>query len=249
MNVRSVRSTTSAPSTASMAAAIAPPCSSPAVSTVMSRSSSAPSTEIRSTEPIVPPASPIAVATRPSIPGRCAMRTRRTSENCADGEAMGGRASIFGLVAEAGEALGLGLALGLALLALLLLALAARVLDVDDAHRGAERSVAPVLLEVATAGRGAAVIAVATAAAVPATAAAAVAAASASAAAAAASATAAASVIGAARVDDRLDVAHRGGREAHPGGEGRVAGLDALGLLAAHGRPLHRLAVLALLGL
>jgi hypothetical protein len=30
------------------------------------------------------------VATRPSIPGRCAIRTRRTTENCADVELMGG---------------------------------------------------------------------------------------------------------------------------------------------------------------
>ena len=65
----------------------------------------------------------------------------------------------------------------------------------------------------------------------------------------ASAATAAAVVVAAARVDDRLDVADRGGGEAHPGGEDRVAGLVALGLLGAHRRPLHRLAVVAPLGL
>src|SRR3954452_2107937 len=39
---------------------------------------------IRSIEPIVPPASPIAVATRPSMPGRWSIRTRSTKENWAD---------------------------------------------------------------------------------------------------------------------------------------------------------------------
>ena len=34
--------------------------------------------------PIVPPASPIAVATRPSMPGRWSIRTRRVSENWAE---------------------------------------------------------------------------------------------------------------------------------------------------------------------
>ena len=38
----------------------------------------------RSTSPIVPPASPIAVATRPSMPGRWSMRTRSVSENWAE---------------------------------------------------------------------------------------------------------------------------------------------------------------------
>src|SRR5262249_24364924 len=51
------------------------------------------------------------------------------------------------------------------------------------------------------------------------------------------------------RVHDRLDVADRGRREAHPRGERRVAGLDALRLLRAHRGPLHRLAVVAALGL
>src|SRR4051794_20894105 len=148
-------------------------------------------------------------------------------------------------VAELGEALGLGLALGLTLLALLLLALAAAVLDVDDAYRGAERAVATVGLEVLAAAAAAAAIV----AAVGAAAALAVATATAAALAAASAAPAPAALVGAARVDDGLDVADRGGREAHPGGEGRVAGLDALGLLAADGGPLHRLAVLTALGL
>ena len=56
----------------------------PAVSIVMSRSVCASSIATRSIDPIVPPASPIAVATRPSIPGRWSIRTRRTNENWAD---------------------------------------------------------------------------------------------------------------------------------------------------------------------
>ena len=67
---------------------------------------------------------------------------------------------------------------------------------------------------------------------------------------AAASASAASAVVvGRAGVDDRLDVTDRRGREAHPGGEDRVAGLDALGLLGADRGPLHGLAVVAALGL
>ena len=50
----------------------------------MSRSVWASSTVSRSTEPIVPPASPIAVATRPSIPGRSAISTRIVSEYWAE---------------------------------------------------------------------------------------------------------------------------------------------------------------------
>ena len=42
--------------------------------------------------PIVPPASPIAVATRPSMPGRWSIRTRRVSENWA--EVVGGTARL-----------------------------------------------------------------------------------------------------------------------------------------------------------
>ena len=47
------------------------------VSTVMSRIVCSRWTCTRSTAPIVPPASPIALATRPSIPGRCSISTRR----------------------------------------------------------------------------------------------------------------------------------------------------------------------------
>src|SRR3954451_22768484 len=50
----------------------------------MSRNVWASSTVSRSTEPIVPPASPIAVATRPSMPGRSAISTRIVSEYWAD---------------------------------------------------------------------------------------------------------------------------------------------------------------------
>src|SRR3954454_14024940 len=57
----------------------------------MSRSVCLSSIATRSIEPIVPPACPIAVATRPSIPGRWSIRTRRTNENCADvGRGTGG---------------------------------------------------------------------------------------------------------------------------------------------------------------
>src|SRR3954453_14443084 len=42
----------------------------------------------RSTAPMLPPASPIAVATRPSIPGRWSISTRRTTEYCAETEAI-----------------------------------------------------------------------------------------------------------------------------------------------------------------
>src|SRR5688572_27581992 len=110
----------------------------------MSRSVWTSSTSIRSIEPIVPPALPIAVATRPSMPGRWSILTRRTNENWACSDAVIARAS--GSVAEPREALGLGLPLGLALgapfvVALLALALAVHV---DDAHRGAEGAVAAV---------------------------------------------------------------------------------------------------------
>src|SRR4051794_30237412 len=55
-------------------------CSSPAVSTVMSRTVWRPSIALRSTEPMLPPASPMAVATRPSMPGRWSISTRRMIE-------------------------------------------------------------------------------------------------------------------------------------------------------------------------
>ena len=66
------------------------PCawSVPAASIVMSRSVCESSIAIRSIEPIVPPASPIAVATRPSMPGRWSIRTRRTNENWAWSDAV-----------------------------------------------------------------------------------------------------------------------------------------------------------------
>src|SRR3954454_25335691 len=110
----------------------------------MSRSVCLSSIATRSIEPIVPPACPIAVATRPSMPGRWSIHTRRTNENCADvGSGTGGadvrrpgrqapesllargRKCSVGLVAVLGEALGLGLALGLALRVALVLAVAA----------------------------------------------------------------------------------------------------------------------------
>jgi len=59
-------------------------CSEPA-STVMSRRVSESSMETRSTEPMLPPASPIAEATLPSIPGRLGISTRMRSEYWADG--------------------------------------------------------------------------------------------------------------------------------------------------------------------
>src|SRR6185436_17366241 len=114
---------------------------------------------------------------------------------------------------------------------------------VHDADGGTERAVAAVLLELLAAGRPAAV-------AIAAVAAATASATTAAAVRAAATASAAAPVVTAiARVDDGLDVAHGGGRQAHPRGEDRIARLDALSLLGAHRRPLHRLAVVASLGL
>src|SRR3954452_8780636 len=83
--VRSVRSTTRAPSTPSTARTMASHASSPAASTVMSRSMWPESTATRSTAPIVPPAFPIALATRPSMPGWSAISTRSVRENWALG--------------------------------------------------------------------------------------------------------------------------------------------------------------------
>ena len=73
-----------APSTWSMAATICAPCSSPAVSTVMSRSVWPPERLTRSTEPIVPPTSPMALATFPSMPGRWSISTRIVKEYWAE---------------------------------------------------------------------------------------------------------------------------------------------------------------------
>src|SRR4051812_35495024 len=78
---------TGAAGSASMAATIRSHCSGPLVSTVMSRSVWWSSTLTRSTEPIVPPASPIALATSPSMPGLCSISTRIVSEYWADGVA------------------------------------------------------------------------------------------------------------------------------------------------------------------
>src|SRR5215207_1758832 len=79
-SVRSVWSTTRAPRTASIAAMTRAPWWGPAVSTVMSRSMRPASSVTMSIEPITPPASPIAPATLPSIPGACSISTRMVSE-------------------------------------------------------------------------------------------------------------------------------------------------------------------------
>src|SRR4051794_868427 len=132
-------------------------------------------------------------------------------------------------VAEAGEALGLGLALRLALgLALLVAGLLVLlvVLEADDPDLPAQRAVAPERGELIAAGR-AVVARPAVAPAVPATTA------------------ATAGPVLAGRRGDGLDGADRSGGEPHPGLEDRVAGLEALGALAADGRPLHGLPVLA----
>src|SRR5947209_16781833 len=89
-NVRSVVSTTRAASIASMAATISSQCSGPLASTVLSRSGCASATCPRSSEPIVPPAAPMALATCPSIPGLWAISTRMVSENWAGGVAATG---------------------------------------------------------------------------------------------------------------------------------------------------------------
>src|SRR4051794_35076010 len=126
------------------------------------------------------------------------------------------------------------------------------LLEADDADAGAEAAVAAVLLDVAAPGSSAAALPVVAAAAAPTAAAVATAAsapaeaaAALPAAAAAATAAAAAVVVADARVHDRLDVAHRRRRQAHPGGERGVARLGPLRLLGAHRGPLHRLAVVA----
>src|SRR3954452_5343942 len=86
-NVRSVVSTTRAAGSTSIAAMISSQWPGSRASTVMSRSVWWSSTMTRSTEPIVPPASPIALATRPSMPGLCSISTRIVSEYWADGVA------------------------------------------------------------------------------------------------------------------------------------------------------------------
>src|SRR3954447_25729960 len=89
-NVRSVMSIRRAPSTASTAAPMSFACSSPAVSIVMSRSVCPPSRATRSTDPMLPPASPMAVATRPSMPGRWSISTRRMIAYWAETAGMAG---------------------------------------------------------------------------------------------------------------------------------------------------------------
>src|SRR4051812_40056375 len=69
----------------------------------MSRSVWASSTVSRSTDPIVPPASPIAVATRPSMPGRSAISTRIVSEYWADVGRFTSEAQATRLRAVAGQ--------------------------------------------------------------------------------------------------------------------------------------------------
>jgi len=54
----------------------------------MSRTVWRPSIELRSTEPMLPPASPMEVATRPSMPGRWSISTRRMIEYCAETDGM-----------------------------------------------------------------------------------------------------------------------------------------------------------------
>src|ERR671933_47454 len=87
-NVRSVVSSRLAPSMASTTAAMASPCSASVASTVISRTAFPSPSSTVSMSPIDPPASPIAVATRPSIPGRRSNSTRRVRENCALGAAI-----------------------------------------------------------------------------------------------------------------------------------------------------------------
>ena len=83
-SVRSDQSSTSAPSTPRTASTIPCSCASSPASTVRSRSVWSRVSSTSSMFPIVPPASPIAVATRPSIPGRWSIRTRSVSENWAE---------------------------------------------------------------------------------------------------------------------------------------------------------------------
>jgi hypothetical protein len=75
-NVRSETLTTVMPSTASTAVTMRAPCSASVQATVTSRTTACSSTRTRSIAPRMPPASPIAVATRANDPGCCGM-TRR----------------------------------------------------------------------------------------------------------------------------------------------------------------------------
>lgn len=74
--VRSVVSSTLAPAIASTAAVRRGQSAASPVATVMSRIVCPSSIWTRSIAPIVPPASPIALATFPSIPGRSSISTR-----------------------------------------------------------------------------------------------------------------------------------------------------------------------------
>src|SRR5919197_75628 len=74
--VRSVVSTTRTSGSPRTAATTRSAWSMPPVWTVMSRTVWPDSSARSSTAPMVPPASPIAVATRPSIPGRCSISAR-----------------------------------------------------------------------------------------------------------------------------------------------------------------------------
>jgi hypothetical protein len=75
-----------------MAAVISDQSSSEGASTVMSRKVSSSSSDTRSTEPMLPPASPMASATWPSIPGWLRISSRIVREYCACGLAMSGAA-------------------------------------------------------------------------------------------------------------------------------------------------------------
>src|SRR3954451_3189163 len=83
-SVRSVQSTTSAPATPRSASTMPCSCASSPASTVMSRTVRPSVRSTRSIVPIVPPASPMAGATRPSMPGRWSIRTRTVREDCAE---------------------------------------------------------------------------------------------------------------------------------------------------------------------
>src|SRR4051794_36116792 len=85
-NVRSVVSMTATPSIAASAPTIVSQCSLPEASTVMSRSRTPSLTSTRSMDPIDAPTCPIALATRPSMPGRSAISTRIVRLYWADGE-------------------------------------------------------------------------------------------------------------------------------------------------------------------
>src|SRR3954464_6800160 len=102
-NVRSVVSMTATPSIAASAPTIVSQCSLPEASTVMSRSRTPSLTSTRSMDPIDAPTCPIALATRPSMPGRSAISTRIVRLYWADGEG-----DIWPLTLGEGQAPGAG---------------------------------------------------------------------------------------------------------------------------------------------